>query len=422
MTAFISPLGAGGRRYEIDSLLEGAAAHWDPELSTLTGTTLISGITSLTGGAARTLEQSDNGNQPSFSAAGISGKPALSFDGNSDHLFNDRPFAANLPACTVLSILQASPQDNSRIFAERESTNFDVLFAPLQSRNSGGPNRTSAFIKRDGGATDFVDSSGPLVFDGQPRLCGTIIDQTAGTITHFENDRIELPDRCNFGPMTVDRCAIGASTGIAISSVLNGLLGPVLVFPWALGAGELRLLTNYFAATRAYIPQPTAVITPPSVIPSGYSLKRRETFESYTSLDDMLQDGLAPDQGKPYDDGFRRFNVRHLPGNNDRAFKARAAETGTGTTPLSALGIEPHILTDHGTLILQMQEIPAANRVNFQSLEYAAGMISTEPSFFRQFGAWRVRTRIINLPPGAHYAVWLLTTSSPHELEIDIHR
>ena len=422
MTTYQSPLGAGIKRFNDQSILDGAIAHWDPQLSTITQATGVSSYESLKGGAARTVTQANGGSQPLLVPTGINGQPALQFDGGNDVLSNNNAFLATLPVFTVIAIADGLPENDVRLIAERSTTNPQVLMSPAQTRNSAGPSRLSAFIQDNGGNRTFIDSTGPIVFDNTPHLCGTIVDTVAQTIRHFENDRIDGPDEYIAGPMTdLDTFAIGGSVSSFINTqqVFNGLIGPMAILPWAVTAAELRELTRYYNEDRGYIPSPTAyIVSHPA--PAGHRLVYRDDFSKYSDVSEMVEDGAAPTQGKPFADSFVNFGVRSLDGNNDRCWKATRDNTGFGATPLHALGIEPHVLNQNGTLSLRMQEIPPANIADFQNREFAGGCITTERSFGGGYGLYKSKVRIKKISPGAHFALWLLTPTAPHQVEIDL--
>lgn len=423
MTIYQTPLGAGVKRFSETSILDGAIAHWDPALSAITQATGVSSYASLKGGAARTVTQANGGAQPLLIAAGINGQPGLQFDGSNDILLNSAAFLGALPVFTVFAVVQGNSGNDKRLIAERSSTNPQVLMSPLQTRNSAGPDRISTFIQDNNGNRTFIDSTGPVVFgDGQAHLCGTVVDTVAGTIRHFENDRFDDPDDYTAGPMSdLDRFALGGSFSsfVNTSQLFSGLLGPVVVLPWAAQAAELRELTRHYNQTRGYIPTPPIYVTS-NPAPPGYRLTYRDDFSSYANVDEMIENGDQPTTGKPFADNFVTFGVRSLAGNNDRCWKAKRDNVGFGATPLHAMGIEPHVLNQSGTLSLRMYEIPTANQGSFQNREFAGGMISTERGFGGGYGLYRAKIRMKNVPPGGHFSLWLLTRTSPHQVEIDL--
>ena len=67
-----------------------------------------------------------------------------------------------------------------------------------------------------------------------------------------------------------------------------------------------------------------------SAVPPGYTLVYDEDFTGHASADDIVEDGQAPPQGKPFADSFVTFGVRYLSGNNDRCYKGLASDTGAG--------------------------------------------------------------------------------------------
>lgn len=423
MTIYNAALGAGVSGHTATAIRAGASAEWDPELSTILIGTGVSSMASVVGGASRTVTQATGGNQPTINTTGLNGRPGLSFNGSSRYLSNSTPFLASLSVFSVLAIIKAPDQGDRRVICECSSTDGDPWLSVIQGKNVFPTTRLSAFIRDDAGEIKLGNTGpdGPVVFDNTIRLVGAIVNRATSKFQQFQFAEIDRADACDYGTITVNRFALGAAVGASAGSFLNGLLGPVLVLPYAVTAAHLRVMCDYYQQ-RGFLPsQPIRAIT--SAKPSNYTKRIfREDWSRFDAVSEIVEDGMAATVGKPYACNFVQFGVDQLEGNNDRCIKRLASYAGSGGASLASLGIQPHYLNPNGKLGLAIYEIPAPNRAAFGDFEHAGGMISSERSFSYQGESWwEARLRILHNPPGGHFAVWLLTAfTAPHHVELDL--
>ena len=99
-----------------------------------------------------------------------------------------------------------------------------------------------------------------------------------------------------------------------------------------------------------------------SAVPAGYDLVYEEDFTSYASIDEVVENGQVPAQGKPFADSFVQFGVRYLVGNNDRCYKALAGDTGAIAgfeAELECVVIAPGDRENIGAIGLDLDELGA---------------------------------------------------------------
>ncbi|MEM7204603.1 MAG: glycoside hydrolase family 16 protein [Planctomycetota bacterium] len=405
------------RRDRLSSILEvaGVQRWYDPELSRFTE----GRWEDLTGNAD--LRQPSPGARPTLNPTGLNGKPSLTFDGSNDHLVNAAPLLANLDQFTLIMMAKASSgQIDKRLVAEGSSRTTVPLFVPIRTGSRTRTSSPSQLIRNDANVFLFEDSSGPLVFDGNEHFFGVAVDRVAGTVTNFEDVEFDDPDDYTAeGRFSVDRFTLGAMTRTTVQFHFAGEVGPLVVVDRVLSVAEIRQIRDYYEERGyldAYRREPVL-----SAVPPGYRLVYDEDFSGYASEAELLEDGQAASEGKPFADSFVAFGVRFLAGNNDRCYKGLGSDTGTGAVPLEAvIGTKPHELANDN-LLLRFGEIPPARRGAFRNREHGGGMISSERGFAHGPGLFEVRMRVRNMPPGGHFALWLLTQNTiPHDLEIDL--
>ena len=124
---------------------------------------------------------------------------------------------------------------------------------------------------------------------------------------------------------------------------------------------------------------------------------------------------------------FERWNIRHLEGNEDKAFKVEdrdmLANGERVRDVLEGLTERPgpflHEVSG-GTLKLRAFPLPERLYPAFEGFPFAGSMISMENSHAQRFGYWEVRLRLNRFGKGHHLAVWLLPDDGTWPPEIDL--
>ena len=144
-------------------------------------------------------------------------------------------------------------------------------------------------------------------------------------------------------------------------------------------------------------------------VPEGYDLAFSDEFETL-SLD---PDADGSGNWTTWWDGWE---VRHLQGNNDKAWKGDASYVGEGEQPI---GTVLHEVTGDGNLKLYGMPTPPEILDAVNDFPYVAGMISSRNSFSLTYGYFEVRARF-EVSKGMHWALWLLPSDDSWPPEIDM--
>lgn len=206
------------------------------------------------GGAATWYDQSIFGrhvsqdamsSQPGIVNAGflnnINGRPALSFDGVSQHLFNTLPFMYAAGGATVFLVLRSPGAADRRILSE--SSRAAGGGNPIYGFQTGAPagNNAAMFLRNDAG-TSIIPPNITLAsaaFNDTPRLLA--YRDTGTTIQAFLNG-VPGPEQAytRSGILTLDCLAIGALVRTGLASFFPGSIGEVIVVPGALSLAEIQ--------------------------------------------------------------------------------------------------------------------------------------------------------------------------------------
>ena len=144
-------------------------------------------------------------------------------------------------------------------------------------------------------------------------------------------------------------------------------------------------------------------------VPEGYAIAFSDEFQSLT----LDTEASGAGNWIPWWSGW---GVRHLEGNNDKAWKCDISYTGEGDEPL---GVVLHEKTDSSTLRLYGRETPADKLPIVSDFPYLGGMISGAKSFSTTYGYFEVKARF-EVSKGIHWALWLLPIDDSWPPEIDM--
>lgn len=112
------------------------------------------------------------------------------------------------------------------------------------------------------------------------------------------------------------------------------------------------------------------------------------------------------------------WNVNHLVGNGDQAFKAWSGYDPAGGSPAETpaeMGIVLHEVSG-GTLKLYGRINP--NTTGY-GMGYLGGMISSELTHWQKYGIWEIRAKLFS-SNGHHWAMWLIAKDGIWPPELDI--
>lgn len=144
-------------------------------------------------------------------------------------------------------------------------------------------------------------------------------------------------------------------------------------------------------------------------VPEGYDLSFNDEFETF-KLD---TDGDGSSTWAPW---FVGWGVRHLEGNQDKAWKCDATYSGEED---EALGLILHERTDSSTLRLYGLETPQDKKEIVNDFPYVGGMISANRTMAQLYGYFEIKSRF-EISKGHHWAMWLLPIDNSWPPEIDI--
>lgn len=143
---------------------------------------------------------------------------------------------------------------------------------------------------------------------------------------------------------------------------------------------------------------------------------------------DLAEVTPAPNNWGSY---WKQYNVHHLEGNEDKAWKDYDERLWGGKTLTVKQVIEAGNPTpksrylhdvSNGTLKLRGYKATAPQNSNIWGFPYVAGMISSEwnPARAKATGYWETRFKVNSLGKGHHVAIWLLPQSGNWPPEVDI--
>ena len=144
-------------------------------------------------------------------------------------------------------------------------------------------------------------------------------------------------------------------------------------------------------------------------VPSGYVLAFADEF-------DILSLDMEADGSGTWIPWWNGWGVRHLEGNNDKAWKCDESYTGEGDDQLDVV---LHERTDSSTLRLYGIPTPPEKLQIVSDFPYIAGMISGKQSFSTTYGYFEVSARF-EVSKGIHWALWLLPVDDSWPPEIDM--
>ncbi|CAB4213862.1 Concanavalin A-like lectin/glucanases superfamily [uncultured Caudovirales phage] len=189
--------------------------------------------------------QATGAKQPTYTAAGISGKSVLTFDGTDDYM------AAN----DIASIMSGSDKE-ATIFLVGTTTSAATTQYPYFFGNSGAANpllglkyNSSAFevVKSDDAGT-LLNPSGGTVVSNAVNIQGAVISGT--TVDFYQNGtKIINAGNLDVGTTTINNFTIGsANFGGSPALYLSGKIAELIIYNRALSAIEITSVTQYLNA------------------------------------------------------------------------------------------------------------------------------------------------------------------------------
>ena len=190
--------------------------------------------------------QTTTANQPSIVSSGssqtINSKPALSFNGSSQHLSAHAVASAFSGTDKPASAFHVSKVNNNANFmsvaALGNSASNDDLFVLGDYFNNNSLN----FGKRDDG-----NASNEITQAGTPGIVQNLVSATTNgtSISGYHQSTAILSNfNCDVGLLTLNRFTIGAHERVSVGSYLNGFIQEVIYYPLDLASSRLAIESN----------------------------------------------------------------------------------------------------------------------------------------------------------------------------------
>ncbi|MCB2055428.1 MAG: glycoside hydrolase family 16 protein [Geminicoccaceae bacterium] len=151
--------------------------------------------------------------------------------------------------------------------------------------------------------------------------------------------------------------------------------------------------------------------------PPGYELTFADEFDEW-----------GVDFSNTWDTHWRKWQLRHMGGNNDRALKVADWERLKGQKRVGDLLHEGGLkwesnylhLVKGGHLRLRTWPVPDSVRDQLHGFPFVAGMINGARAHNQTYGYWEARLNVGKVGSGHHFAFWLLPSNHTWPPEIDI--
>jgi hypothetical protein len=162
-------------------------------------------------GNNRHVAQSNSTQQPSYASS------VITFDGTTNVLFNNSPFAYAMGSADVYVVAAVNTNTGKRLVAESSSTNFNPLYNPAQTHGPVVGSAMAAYVRHDVGGSQsetFMATNPPLSAAGAFNINTNNLYHWRDAATNFTG-RVAggSPTTVSYrrsGTVTVDRFAIGA--------------------------------------------------------------------------------------------------------------------------------------------------------------------------------------------------------------------
>ncbi len=191
-------------------------------------------------GNERHVSQSVSGSRPTYASS------AVSFNGTSHHLWNDKTFMYQPDGIDIYIVASITAANDRRIIAERSSTATQPIYALAQTHNTTG-SRMGGFIRNDANSarvshaqlnTDAFDNTLKLYHwrDNTTSVAGRINGGAEVTQAYTRD-----------GTLTMDRFAVGALLGSSASSHITGSIREILITSVMTSEEERQTIEGYLA-------------------------------------------------------------------------------------------------------------------------------------------------------------------------------